>query len=342
LKLTTGSSDLTVVEDLIRDFTADVPVTWTIDVPNEEVVLPIPIWVTIDNTPIEENTNLTALFTTDSAGVAIVVRELYPKLILTNIVGHSGSVVKGQSVAYVSFDLQDRDFGGNFAIGLSGMKFSMQSTPQAAASEIFSSASLVSDSRTLSATDLSDSIIAFSTTDTILMEPSASIHFTLVLDLRQDAWIRDFSISFGNDLAQAVVIENGLATEQLNAVSAHGDEIGWQGEPTMVLEPNFTASISSYPNPFSPQEGGTKIGYYLPTASDLDIKIFTLLGELVWSKSISAGDPFGTAGLHSGSNALSWYGTNDLGRGIRSGIYICMVRNLTTGEEAKFKIAIIK
>ncbi|HBZ00310.1 MAG TPA: hypothetical protein DEO84_03210, partial [candidate division Zixibacteria bacterium] len=267
--------------------------------------------------------------------------ELYPKLILSNISGHSGSVVKGQSVDFVSFELQNHDFGGNFAIDISGLTFRLRSTPQVAASEIFSFASLVSDSRTLNAIDLSDSAIVFSTTDTIRMEASAQVPFTLTLGIRPDVAIRDFSVGFGANLVQAVIIENGLATEQVNAISIHGEAADWQGDPTMILEPNFTASLSSYPNPFSPQTG-TTIGYYLPTASDLEIRIFTLLGELVWTKTISSAEPLGTAGLHTGSNALSWNATNDLGREIRSGVYICLVRNLTSGEEAKFKIAVVK
>jgi len=50
----------------------------------------------------------------------------------------------------------------------------------------------------------------------------------------------------------------------------------------------------------------------------------------------------GAAGLHTGQTALVWDGKNDVGNEIRSGAYICVIRNLTSGEEEKFKIAVVK
>jgi hypothetical protein len=118
--------------------------------------------------------------------------------------------------------------------------------------------------------------------------------------------------------------------------------MAWESDPTAVVEQSFRASISSYPNPFSPQDGGTRIGYYLPAPANLEVRILTLLGEMVWTRNISASEPLGGSGLHTGGTALIWDGRNDIGREVRSGIYICIIRNLSSGEEEKFKIAVVK
>ncbi len=341
VRLRSNRTDLVTAQDSIRDFTPGVPIVWDISMPSMEIPLPIPIWVTIDAIPTDENTGFPASTSIDSVGFSILVRELYPRLILSNVAGYSGSAVKGQELSYITFEIQNRDLGGNFNIGISGFSLNLQSDPPEAASRIFSSVSLVSGDLTIPADNLDGSTLTFSP-DTIRLEPSGMMDFSLNLALNSNVDIRYFTISFGDDLARAAVLENNVAVEQLNVISPRGEPVSWQSDPTMVLEPSFTASISSYPNPFSPQEGGTRIGYYLPAASDLEIKVFTLLGELVWSKNISSGEPFGAAGLHTGSTALVWNGANDTGRKIRSGVYICMVKNLTTGEEAKFKIAVVK
>jgi hypothetical protein len=339
--LRSNRNDLGIAQDSIRDFTPGVPIVWDITMPPYELPLPIPIWVTFYQIPPDENTGLLAPTSIDSVGFSILVRELYPQLVLSNIAGYSGSAVMGQELSYVTFQLQNRDLGGNFNIGISGFNVDLQSNPPEVASQLFSSVSLVSGDLTIPADNLDGNTITFSP-DTILLEPSGSMDFTLNLALKANAEMRYFTIAFASDLAQGDILENGIPVEQLNVVSQRGEPVSWQSDPTMVLEPSFTASISSYPNPFSPQGGGTRIGYYLTSNSNLEIKIFTLLGELVWSKNISSREPYGSAGLHTGTTALTWNGDNDTGREIRSGVYICMVKNLTTGEEAKFKIAVVK
>jgi hypothetical protein len=179
-------------------------------------------------------------------------------------------------------------------------------------------------------------------TDTVLIEPDGRVQFSLAIAIKPDTPVRDFSIYVAEDFVEAHVIENGVAAQDLLPVLPRGEPVSWQTDPTAVVEQSFAASISSYPNPFSPREGGTRIGYYLPSAASLEIRIFTLLGDLVWTETIAASDPLGSAGLHTGETALVWEGKNDIGNEIRSGVYICMIRNLATGEEEQFKIAVVK
>ncbi len=137
-------------------------------------------------------------------------------------------------------------------------------------------------------------------------------------------------------------MDGGIPVGELNAVSRQGIPLLWDSDPTAVLERSFAGSVSSYPNPFNPRTSPAKVGYYLEADSDLDIKIFTLLGELVWSKEVRATASLGRAGLHTGQTALQWSGVNDDGSEIRSGVYICVIKNKSTGEEERFKIAVVK
>ncbi len=342
MTIQTGRSDITT-DIYSKNFVVGEPIDWTINLPNEEIPLPVPIWVTIDSIPIEENTNLPAHVLIDSAGVSIVVRELFPRLVLAGITSnHSGSAFKGQQLGFATIDLQNRDFGGNFDIGIMSLSVIVNNNPDLPAGQLLSSATLGFGSESTISGIFQGDTILFSQFDTLMLGPSQTISFNLNFEINPATSVRDFTVQFAWNFVQAGVFENGTFVENITPVMPRGESVSWQSEPSAILEPNFTASLSSYPNPFSPQDGGTTIGYFLPAASNLEIRIFTLLGELVWTKTISAADPLGAAGLHSGSNALLWNATNDVGNEIRSGVYICMVRNLTSGEEAKFKIAVVK
>ncbi len=71
----------------------------------------------------------------------------------------------------------------------------------------------------------------------------------------------------------------------------------------------------NYPNPFNPT---TAISYQLPAASDVKLKIYNTLGQLVKtlvSQKQSAGN-----------YAVQWNGSNDLGEKVASGIYIYRIQ----------------
>jgi hypothetical protein len=341
LLLTVGHPDM-IPPDPLRDFTVGTPISWTLSLPPDEVDLPIPIYVIISSVPVEENTEQPANVVIDSAGFSIVVRRLYPKLLFSEISSHSGSVFKGQTVSFFTFEVRNNDIGGNFPVGISGLTFSIESNPSLGASDVIVDATITSDSGSMAISGFDGSLFSFSIADTIYLAPAERIRFTLSLTVKPGTAARDFIVRLPDSPIDASVIENGVATDRLGLITSSGEPASWQSDPTAILEQSFAGSISSYPNPFSPREGGAKIGYYLAANSNLEIRIFTLFGELVWKKAIAGSEPLGAAGLHTGQTALVWDGKNDVGNEIRSGAYICVIRNLTSGEEEKFKIAVVK
>lgn len=88
----------------------------------------------------------------------------------------------------------------------------------------------------------------------------------------------------------------------------------------------------NYPNPFNPTKEQTIIRYYLKNDTNVEIRIFTLTGELVYSK----------RGIDSteGFNIWHWDGRNGEGRIVENGGYICFIN--AGGEQHKCKIAVLK
>lgn len=95
----------------------------------------------------------------------------------------------------------------------------------------------------------------------------------------------------------------------------------------------LAASLVAYPNPFSPPLEKIQIAYRLSAASEVELKIYTLTGELVMEKTYASG--FGV-------NQIEWDGTNGRGEAVKNGVYLAVIRSAATGEVVKQKLAVVK
>ncbi len=84
-------------------------------------------------------------------------------------------------------------------------------------------------------------------------------------------------------------------------------------EQVNALVTNFQL-LQNYPNPFNPS---TAIQYQIPNGGDVQVRIFSIRGDLVrtYSNAYSAG----------GSYAITWDGKNESGCSVASGLYVYYV-----------------
>lgn len=98
--------------------------------------------------------------------------------------------------------------------------------------------------------------------------------------------------------------------------------------PNGVLPDVFTLE-QNYPNPFNPE---TKIRFALPTASDVRVEVFNMLGQSV----MILVDEHLTAGI----KEIAWHGTDESGRAVSSGMYF--YRITADGFSASKKMLLLK
>ncbi len=108
-----------------------------------------------------------------------------------------------------------------------------------------------------------------------------------------------------------------------------------------IIGSDFQASFFNFPNPFGRGET-TTFNYTLPQDSDGTLRIYTLLGELVRTKSFSSSEERGFAGNHDGAGraTLDWDGRNGSGQEVLNGVYVAVLT--TSAGKAVTKIAIAK
>jgi hypothetical protein len=97
---------------------------------------------------------------------------------------------------------------------------------------------------------------------------------------------------------------------------------------TALVDPNAAGGhITSYPNPFHPDEAPTTIAYVLDDNASVRMRVYTISGSLVLDRQFAAGDVGGSPGL----NEVQWDGRNGNEEPVASGGYIVYVEAEGTG-----------
>ncbi len=111
---------------------------------------------------------------------------------------------------------------------------------------------------------------------------------------------------------------------------------------TALVDPSASpGSITSYPNPFHPDELDATLAYKLADDASVTIEFYTLSGTLVRTESFDNGAPGGRAGL----NEFRWDGLNGQGREVASGTYVVQLTATGSGEtlhRMRHRVAVVR
>lgn len=128
-------------------------------------------------------------------------------------------------------------------------------------------------------------------------------------------------------------------TVQITASS--GQITAAYGLQTALVDPAAAGGyLTSYPNPFHPNETATTIAYVLDDAATVRLRVYTISGGLVLDRQY----PSGGAGGQTGLNEIQWDGRNAAGEPVASGGYIVYVQaagNGATQHVMRRKIGVV-
>ena len=180
----------------------------------------------------------------------------------------------------------------------------------------------------------SDSIyINFTRIDTLYPTIPNKVEF--LFDIANNATATDFQVAIDS----LYMIDAGSGNPplfQLNGITT------LESEFSVIVPQNFNKAFWNYPNPFGASgRTTTTIQYYLDQDCDIELKIFTLLGEFVWSVNYNSSEPQGQKGLHDGATAITWDARNKAGQTVLNGVYIARL-STSYGKSVITKIAVLK
>ncbi len=179
-------------------------------------------------------------------------------------------------------------------------------------------------------------VINFFQPDTIF--PGQTDSVDLIVTISESPELNDFMVVIASDTSISI---NEVGTNNIPAIEVEiAEQSGsfFESDFLIILSDNLKESFINYPNPFGDaNKPFTTITYYLKQDTNVDIKIYTIIGELVWSRSYTKNDPQGLQGMHD----VIWDARNDRGHKVLNGIYVIYLKT-GFGEIVTTKAAVIK
>ena len=181
--------------------------------------------------------------------------------------------------------------------------------------------------------------VNFSVLDTVTSNDLDKL--VVLIDIASEAPSQNFSVGLQNISAYQTVGTNRFGVEVTDSIGNPLASILNQFEsPSLsVVSGDPEKSFGNYPNPFGIDDEFTRFVFLLEQNGDVELRIFTLLGELVWSAEETGLPP----GLYDG--LIKWDGYNNVGNLVLNGVYIAVLKvNYTSGGSKTFKrkVAFIK
>jgi hypothetical protein len=172
------------------------------------------------------------------------------------------------------------------------------------------------------------------------IEPNTELAMEFRLDILSQTSAEEFRISIDDPQEDVIVKQEGSDID-IQLIDASGNVIttAFSTGLSVLIDNDLQASFYNFPNPFgSSLRSTTTFNYHLNQASDIEIRIYTLLGDHVYTFEFKATDQEGSQGAH--SKEIFWDGRNGKGQEVLNGVYIAVLE--TANATAYTKIAVAR
>ncbi len=330
-----------------KSFTTATPVTWQVNAAPQPTG-PEQIRIDITGVPPDENSGLPAVVTTGTATIAMVTE---------------GSAVAVSDVSSSANLAEDVAPAGATGLNLLAFRIAYNATDSnVPAAEIDTIAVTVVDkdgkplgpgtvAQTLArvTVDLGGAqpyeVVNPSTNPVVLsvlaggsdrtIPPNTFATAIVGVDLKANPKATQFKVGLRSG---GLVVRDPQSGQPLSVTDTQGRLLDGQitSKQLVVLSSNFAEYAHNYPNPFRAGSEDTRIAYVLDKPTTVNVKIYSMAGDLVWEETIPNGD----ARAQAGPQETKWNGRNGNGDVVRNGLYICVLN--AGSKSTKFRIAVAK
>ena len=294
----------------------------------------------ITGIPVDRNTGLPAIVTIDAASISVVVEPDVGELVVNGILGQTPLIIEGTTRELFKLELHNNTENSLNIVGLksimvdvadkNGDIISPDLILSAEQSGFFVDGDLVT-SGTIYENRLmlyfSDFTLAPGVTDTIVFRAEFNDNIPL----------KSFSLTIDGRDIRAIFVSGPRINQSVPVRGKIEDIFRISGNYVIVVS-GIEESLMLRNNPFNPKEGPAEIAYILEEDTDIKLMIFTLSGEKLFERSISAG----AAGAAKGQNYISWDGANSDGKTVLNGIYILVIDPGNGDKSIKIKMAVMQ
>jgi hypothetical protein len=322
-----------------QDFAVGAPVRWDAIAPSESSPIQN-ISTSISVVPLDENTNEEAHVSTRTRDIAVYVETKHMIAEVVHLVEAPPQIAPGEnSVRLMALRIANpQEIGEGSAIALRALSLFVAGEDNVRLADPSAALSAVKLAR-YSSPDALLGVASVSSTNPVRVElvpqadtlgPGEDDTLLVTVDVSRNPIGSGVTLEIeGNGAFEVVDLASG---QPIGVVSPDNESF-----PRSLSAPSrWFAGVHNYPNPFKAGLESTRISYYLERDSRVSLKIYTLDGKLVLSRSFSEQEPQGREGLRD----ILWDGKNGNGDIVLNGVYICKLE--AAGANATFKIAVAK
>lgn len=330
-------------DDFGIDFPSEVPlealVLWQLTAPSYEIVSEFTVsW---GEKPIDRNTGDPIETNGEPMTIAFMVRAAIIKLLVQADSFDTKPLQRGVTSRLLILSLDNMTNDSRADIGLHSIR--MQTIDR--------DGNTTDASKTISATGTNFFIngaevsslvfingdLVFNFTEQVIF-PGERLNLQLYLTTLPEATLEYFNLRLDGDMIEAEIL-GGPRIGQSAPVFGIFDRAFAINLPQAIIAENLGESFKNYPNPFNPDDAATEFKYFLSSASDVNIHIYTATGEKVRHMHFDAESNGGRAGPN---DQVFWDGRNGSGEIVLNGVYIAIIEVAAGDLKAKIKMAVVK
>ncbi len=171
--------------------------------------------------------------------------------------------------------------------------------------------------------------------DGVSLSPQESTTLVIKLKLKPNAPSQFTFLQALSDVL-AILVE-GSTSRQAQVVTSMPSTFLFS-ESYAVVGKTLESSFIINTNPYDPTNGEALFAYQLESATEILFKLYSITGEIVLEKRYPEGDNHTSAGSH----VIEWDGKNGEGDIVLNGVYIAVITNISSGESARIKVAVVR
>jgi len=175
---------------------------------------------------------------------------------------------------------------------------------------------------------------------TLQLAPGIKDTLIIMVDLSNQAPNKSFRMRIENIRAYVETVDNLVqVVDEEGNIFGPGSDVGVSDTVTVITK-DVAKIFGNYPNPFGEREKLTRFVFWMEYSGSAEIRLYTLLGGLVWSKKVNN---LNGGQLYDG--VITWDGRNNAGQQVLNGVYIAIIEvRYGNGQSRTFKtkVAYIK
>jgi hypothetical protein len=337
--LSTNGIDFGVPDPSTMNLPIDSMGRWSLIAPSiaGEAVLRL----NISEIPLDNNTGLPARVKVSAANILLIIEPSDAELIVNGVIRQSALIIEGTARDLFALELKNSTDNSLNIIGLKYIDIGIVDRQDKSISPTILLDPLMSgfyelDSSILTPSEIILNILRLRFTD-FKLEPKETRTIVFRAKFKENIDLSGFSIKIENNDINAIFVSGPRMNQTVPVRGKYDNNFRIGGN--FIITPISTGqSLMVRNNPFNPNLGKAEIAYNLESDASVTMKIFTLMGEMVYQAEFAAG----TEGGREGSNYLNWDGANEEGKTVVNGVYVVVIRNNSSGQSYKIKLAVLK